>query len=137
MSASVVIKNSVATTSPGFGSPTVVSQSLGNALSAGPTAVTTALTSPAVVRSGYVRVQIIGGGSSDVTGAFTVSLTDGTGTVYIANVAATALSDADTTGLDMVFPFCVDINVNSWSVTYTLATGTTTATGNFELVGNP
>lgn len=137
MAASVVIINSIATATPGWGSPTSWKQSLGVALSgASPGAKTLVLASQYPVTSGKVRVQIIGGGTSDVTASFTLSGTDGTGTVDIANVPATKVVNVDSSGLDMVFFFRSDIAITTFTLTPALLGTTKTCTLNWEVAGN-
>src|SRR5262249_37651600 len=55
--------------------------------------------------AGYVRVKVLNGGGANTTCSFIVQATDGTGTVIVATIPATAVPNVASSGIDMAFEY--------------------------------
>jgi len=134
----MAITNPVIKLASGIATQTINVNKTFAVVAAGPT--TTTLSLPQAVTNGVIRIKFSNPGSTDLTVAFTVTLTDGTGitTVYfIPTPGLPANSGGATSGIDLVIPFNTDLAVNSISVIDTVAGTTKTGTLDFEVVGNP
>lgn len=87
--------------------------------------------------NGLVRVKIYDGGGSNTTAALQVSVTDGTNTWIVWNVAAVTIANEAAGGLDYYIPVNVDLEIATVSIITTLAGTTTTASMDYEVCLNP
>ena len=133
----MAITNSVVFITPGFGAP-VLRTNLAVALSGSSPAATTIPSTGSftlTARMGWIHIKISGGGGTSPTVvSLNCTATDGTTTEQFAvyNPAA-AFSLAANSDLNLIFPFCLDINANTFTVNTTLGGTSPTATLDLEV----
>ncbi len=140
----MAILNSIQRLMNGYGNGTAYGTASGVALSTGSlvaTTITLATVNPLFTQgytNGIIRVKIYNGGGANTTVIVSVSVTDGTNTVFVyPATAATAVPNVAASGVDYYIDVNVDILITVITINTTLGGTTTTASMDWEFDLNP